>query len=451
MPGILNRVAMSIATTGTGTVTADTLVSDRFNTPAEAGAVDGKKYYWMLEDGLDYELFIGAWTLSGTTVSRDTVLESKISGVHGTSKLNLSGAATLRSVAPGEVIKGTVQTVGDASATVTDRVARVLLTTAFTAARTLTLPAANAYSNGDIIEIIDRSSGGVTSSTDTLTIQRGGTDTVNGGTTAVVISSGRPILRFVSDGSSNWSLNILPLAAGGTGVAAANMAALRDALSAVGVVRTQQFTSSGTYTPDSKLLFAIIECVGGGGGGGGIAGAAGFTGAAAGGAPGGYSRAIKTAAQIGASQTVTIGAAGAAGPAGANNGSAGGSTSVGTLCAANGGNGGNFTTSGSVGPPSAGAVSGTGDFAPSGAAGTGGFGYLSATPLFLNYAAGSGGSTLFGAGGTSVAGNANSVAGHNAGGYGAGGSGAASQNSATNAAGGNGAPGITIITEFCSQ
>lgn len=105
MTGILNRVGMLISTTGTGSVTADTLISNRFNTPAEAGAVDGESYYWILEQGTDYEIFEGAWTLSGTVVSRDTVIESKISGVHGTTKLTLGGSATLRSVAPAEAFQ----------------------------------------------------------------------------------------------------------------------------------------------------------------------------------------------------------------------------------------------------------------------------------------------------------------------------------------------------------
>lgn len=107
MPGILNRVGMLISTTGQGTVTANVLISDRFLTPAEAGAVNATSYYWLLEDGGDFELFEGTWTLSGTTISRDTVIASKIGGTAGTTKLNLSGAATLRSVAPKEAFVDT--------------------------------------------------------------------------------------------------------------------------------------------------------------------------------------------------------------------------------------------------------------------------------------------------------------------------------------------------------
>ena len=105
MVGILNRVGMFISTTGTGSVTANTAISHKFLTPAEAGAVNGEQYFWLLEEGNDFELFIGTWTLAGTAVSRDTVLASKIGGVSGITKLTLAGNASLRSVAPAEALR----------------------------------------------------------------------------------------------------------------------------------------------------------------------------------------------------------------------------------------------------------------------------------------------------------------------------------------------------------
>src|ERR1700720_4672748 len=71
--------------------------------------------------------------------------------------------------------------------------------------------------------------------------------------------------------------------------------------------KVQVFTSSGTYTPSAGLVTAIIECVGGGGGGGGSAFSPTQVHGGGGGGAGGYARAYKTASQIGASQTVTIG------------------------------------------------------------------------------------------------------------------------------------------------
>ncbi|MBN8960583.1 MAG: hypothetical protein J0H71_05580 [Rhizobiales bacterium] len=99
---IIDRVGMVITTTGTGDVTASVLISNRFNTPAEAGAVNGRSYWWMLEEESDYQIFEGVWTSATQKVSRVTTWQSKIAGVHGAANMNLAGNATLRSVSPAE-------------------------------------------------------------------------------------------------------------------------------------------------------------------------------------------------------------------------------------------------------------------------------------------------------------------------------------------------------------
>src|SRR5262249_3507055 len=100
------------------------------------------------------------------------------------------------------------------------------------------------------------------------------------------------------------------LTSNGTGVAPSFQAPQSNSFA----VNTQIFTSSGTYTPTSGMVYCIVELIGGGGGGGGC-GAAGATtiGVASGGASGSYSRKTISAATVGVSQTVTIGAAGTAG------------------------------------------------------------------------------------------------------------------------------------------
>ena len=111
-------------------------------------------------------------------------------------------------------------------------------------------------------------------------------------------------------------------------------------------ISVQTFVYTGSpqiYTPTAGMLYCIIEVVGGGGGGGGAATSVPNTsGAGGGGGSGGYSRLVASAATIGVSQSVTIGAAGAAGAAGANDGGRGGTTSVGSgpLVSATGGFGG---------------------------------------------------------------------------------------------------------------
>jgi hypothetical protein len=94
----LNMVKVAIATPGTGSVTVGTPF-DTFRTPADAGAQDGIPSRWKLEEGLDWEIFIGTPSSTATVVSRDTVEESFISGVTGTTKMTLAGSATLRAIA----------------------------------------------------------------------------------------------------------------------------------------------------------------------------------------------------------------------------------------------------------------------------------------------------------------------------------------------------------------
>lgn len=89
---VLNAVWMTTATTGTGTITLGTAKAGYF-TVAEAGGADGTVYAYRINDGNDVEIGIGTYTASGTTLSRDTVTKSKISGTAGTTKLTLSGTA----------------------------------------------------------------------------------------------------------------------------------------------------------------------------------------------------------------------------------------------------------------------------------------------------------------------------------------------------------------------
>ena len=106
----------------------------------------------------------------------------------------------------------------------------------------------------------------------------------------------------------------------------------------------QTFNSSGTYTRPVGLKYAIVKMSGGGGGSGGVpvAGASAYSLGGAGGG-GGYVEAMLTAAQLGATQTVTIGIGGTAGVSGGANGGTGGSTSLGaTLLLVGGGIGGGF-------------------------------------------------------------------------------------------------------------
>lgn len=210
----------------------------------------------------------------------------------------------------------------------------------------------------------------------------------------------------------------------------------------------QIFTGSGTYTPTSGMLYCIVECVGGGGGGGGCtAGAANYA-VGGGGGSGSYARSSVSAATIGASQTVTIGAAGSAGSSAGGNGGAGGDTSVGSLVIGKGGSGGLFTTASSatnnVAAGGAGGIAGTGTITVVGRPGKPGRQYI--TDNLSN--GGDGGDSLYGSGGIGaitgqIASGSTRVAPT---GYGAGGDGGAVNNASQ--AGDAGTAGLVIVTEF---
>jgi hypothetical protein len=113
-------------------------------------------------------------------------------------------------------------------------------------------------------------------------------------------------------------------------------------------IASQRFTGSGTYTPTPGMRSVIVELVGGGGAAGGSqATGIGQYSCGAPGACGGYLKFSATAAQIGASVAITIGAAGVAAVAGASGGG-GGNTLFGALATANGGSGGTSTAASAV-------------------------------------------------------------------------------------------------------
>lgn len=334
-----------------------------------------------------------------------------------------------------------------------------------TTAATLTLPAIASVPSGKVLRVFVQS----TSSTPpgSVSVAATGTDQiavpVAGGSVTNVASVG-PIappsnqllptaLTFVNNGYV-WSLinDSLPVP-GSTPPLAGQV------LPRANVVI---LTASGTYTPSAGLQYAQVECIGGGGGGGGViltTGTVPSNFGAGGGGSGGYSRAVLSASQIGASQSITIGAAGAAGT-GTVNATAGGSTSFGTLVSANGGqpgqnNDGSFATTaqglGGLGAAQVGSFQALGYLSWPGNAGE--YGAALSWNVGSNTATrgfgGAGGTMIGGLNGTHVqfgtgaGGGAPGIAG-------CGGQGAALTNLATAAAtnGGSGGPGLVIVTEF---
>ena len=338
--------------------------------------------------------------------------------------------------------------------------------------QTVVMPVAATIVAGQSYYIINNSSGNITlqsSGANTILVMAGNTSAIvtcvlNSGTTAA--SWNATYIVDAGGGVSPGTINQLAWysATGNTvsGLATANSGVLVTSAGGVPSISTtlpagltipgytggfrstvvQTFSASGTYTPTANMVYAIIEAVGGGGGGGGAATPPATTSrSGAAGGSGSYSRAYVTAATVGASQTVTIGAGGTAGSTAGGNGGAGGSTSVGAICIANGGGGGTGTAT--LGAGGAGGTAGTGDVTIVGNAG-GGTHVTVTNSASANPSVGA--PSYFGGGASAIA---TSGAGLN-GTTGGGASGGYSINPAGAAAGGVGGAGYVVITEFIS-
>jgi len=207
----------------------------------------------------------------------------------------------------------------------------------------------------------------------------------------------------------------------------------------------QIITATGTYTPTTGMVYCVVKILGGGGAGAGInpPSSASQCGGGGGGGAGEYAVGVFSASTIGASQSVTIGAAGT-GVAGGN-GNPGTATSFGALMSANGGLGGIAGATGAA-YNTAGGLGGTGgtggSFRVPGQAGTEGCGSVRNANQEFFIRSGNGGNTQMGAGGFLNFPIAR--------GYGSGGGSAfmGPNSVGSPGAGGIGADGVVVVTEY---
>jgi len=212
------------------------------------------------------------------------------------------------------------------------------------------------------------------------------------------------------------------------------------------IISRQVFTSSGTWTKPSGLLYADVEVVGGGGGGGGADAASGGNPVAAGGGGGGgYSRKLINNSALGATEAVTVGGGGSGGNGTtATNGSTGGTSSFAAHCSATGGGGGALNNS--TASVSAAAAGGGGSGTGGNSNHVGGGGSCGIVVSGTVAAGGSGGSSYMGGGWAGRLADGQGEAGGNYGGGGGGGRGTGTSGQA----GGSGSAGVVIVTEYRS-
>jgi hypothetical protein len=256
----------------------------------------------------------------------------------------------------------------------------------------------------------------------------------------------------VSDSGSTWSLkDSIVTDAARSVLNQSTVAAMLAALGGASALALQVFTSSDTYTPTTGMKYCLVISTGAGAGGGGAGPATenSLTLGAGGGAAG-TCIGLFSAAQVGSSQSITIGSSGSAGSDSGGDGGNGGNTSFGSLHTANGGvkgGGGGQLADGStnLGAPGAGGTSTGGAINIPG--GKGDYGQSGSIPVWHG---GEGGDSFWGQGGRGGPSLAieDSVVGQDGLAPGAGGGGALCVNSATGAVGGVGGPGIVLVLEL---
>jgi len=102
---VKDRVKETTTTTGTGTLTLAGALTG-FDAFSEIG--DGNNTYYACTDGTDFEVGIGTYTLSGTTLSRDTIFESSSTKITA----DVNGAVSASASVTVDNVQGGTLTVG---------------------------------------------------------------------------------------------------------------------------------------------------------------------------------------------------------------------------------------------------------------------------------------------------------------------------------------------------
>lgn len=417
----LDRCKFTSADSGTGSsVVVAARYSNAFFTPAQAGAVDGRKYTYVIQRGNDIEIQQSqVYTASTTSFARGTPFLSVIGGTVGTTQITLD---TTQVISVGTSAENVLfdQTRGD------DIAAAATIDLNATTGKLFTLTGNTGISTVTLDDGQER----VALVTGTPTITVGSNLIGNGGGSNVTLAAGDMLVfRGFASGVVRFSV----MRASGKTVVGP------DALPGYMLKNVTRYTSSQTYTPTAGTRAIYVVAVGGGGGGGGAA-SVDFSN---GGGGGSGRAAYAFTASVAATYAISIGAAGAAGSNGGGGGGSGGATTFGSLLSVGGGAGGAGDEGGVTFHLQAGGAAGSLTTGTDLGGNPGSSGIRAAGANDGN--GGPGGSSLFGVGGAA---QASMAAGNNASGRGAGGGGGSSRVSSGGALGGAGAAGACDVYEY---
>ena len=238
---LADRVQETTTTTGTGTVTLAGAVSG-YQSFATIG--NGNTTYYTITSGTDWEVGIGTYTSSGTTLARTTILSSSAGG---TTKISLTGTSTVFVSLPSErvgVLYTPVKT-----ATYNANVNDGVQTNTSGGAFTVNLPASPAV--GDQVVIVDSNSSWATNN---LTVGRNGS-TIQGSASDLICDISGVSIQLIYTGTT-WDVFAQ---AGGAGAAIPSPGTSGNLLTSNGTAWVSQApAASGVSQAKATALSMIL-------------------------------------------------------------------------------------------------------------------------------------------------------------------------------------------------